>query len=222
MYQIFIGLFTEGSTDIRFLEPIIERTFLQIALKQSHLDIEITIQPITIDKKGKGFNEQVFEALKIGYNLYGISLLCVQTDADNRTLESTYKTKINRVIESLTVVDDILCKTIAPLVPIQETEAWMLSDKELLKIQIGTTKSDDELKINKHPESVANPKELIEEAIRIARSGLTKKRKHDLKIDELYTLIGQTLDISKLDSLYSFQDFKQNITNASKKKRIIR
>ena len=222
MYQIFIGLFTEGSTDIRFLEPIIERTFLQIALKQSHLDIEITIQPITIDKKGKGFNEQVFEALKIGYNLYGISLLCVQTDADNRTLESSYKTKINRVIESLTVVDDILCKTIVPLVPIQETEAWMLSDKELLKIQIGTTKSDDELKINKHPESVANPKELIEEAIRIARSGLTKKRKHDLKIDELYTLIGQTLDISKLDSLYSFQDFKQNITNASKKKRIIR
>jgi len=222
MYQVFIGLFTEGSTDIRFLEPIIERTFLQIALKQSHLDIEITIQPITIDKKGKGFNEQVFEALKIGYNLYGISLLCVQTNADNRTLENTYKTKINRVLESLTVADDILCKTIVPLVPIQETEAWMLSDKELLKIQIGTTKSDDELKINKHPESVANPKELIEEAIRIARSGLTKKRKHDLKIDELYTLIGQTLDISKLDSLYSFQDFKQNITNASKKKRIIR
>ena len=215
MYQIYVGLFTEGSTDIRFLEPIVEKSFLQIAELQSSVDIEITVQPIIIDKKGKNFIEQVFEALSIGYAQYGISILCVQADADDKKLDTTYKNKINKALQLLTN-NEIKCKNIVALVPIQETEAWMLADKELLKIQIGTLKSDEELGIHREPEKIANPKEVIENAIRIARFGLTKKRRHDLKIDELYALMGQSIKLSKLDSLSSYQNFKLNIIETYK------
>ena len=88
MYQIYIGLFTEGSTDIRFLEPIVEKSFLQIAELQSSVDIEITVQPIIIDKKGKKFIDQILEALTTGFDQYGISILCVQADADDKKLDT--------------------------------------------------------------------------------------------------------------------------------------
>ena len=221
MYQIYIGLFTEGSTDIRFLEPIVEKSFLQIAELQSSVDIEITVQPIIINKKGKNFVEQVQEALTIGYDKYGISILCVQADADDKKLDATYKNKINKTLDLLTN-SEIKCKNIVALIPIQETEAWMLADKELLKIQIGTNKIDAELGIHREPENIANPKETIENAIRIARVGLTKKRRHDLKIDELYALMGQSIKLSKLDSLSSFQDFKNNIIATFKQMGILK
>lgn len=39
--QIFIGLATEGTTDIRFLESIVHRTFEDIALNEGQVDIDI-------------------------------------------------------------------------------------------------------------------------------------------------------------------------------------
>ncbi len=221
MFQVFIGLFTEGNTDIRFLEPIVEKTFLKIAELQSSFEIEITVQPIIIDKKGKNFIEQVFEALSIGYAQYGISILCVQADADDKKLDTTYRNKINKVLDLLTN-SEIKCKNIVAIVPIQETESWMLADKELLKIQIGTIKPDAELGIHREPEKIANPKEVIESAIRIARIDLPKKRRHELRFDELYALMGQSIKLSKLDNLSSFQDFKQNIVSTYKQMGIIK
>ena len=49
MAQIFAGLFTEGQTDVRFLEPIIKKVLDQIAFECSgQIDIELTA--IKIDK----------------------------------------------------------------------------------------------------------------------------------------------------------------------------
>lgn len=221
MYHIYVGLFTEGSTDIRFLEPIVEKTFLQIAELQSCVDIEITVQPIIIDKKGKKFIDQVQEALTVGFDQYGISILCVQADADDKKLEPTYKNKINKALDLVSNIE-IKCKNIVAVVPIQETEAWMLADKELLKTQIGTNMSDAELGIHREPEKIANPKEVIESAIRIARIDLPKKCRHKLRIDELYAMMGQSIKLSKLDNLSSFQDFKQNIILTYKQMGIIK
>ena len=90
-------------------------------------------------------------------------------------------------------------------------EAWTLADKELLKKEIGTTKSDNDLGINRYPEGIGDPKQTIKEAIRIAREDLTKRRRKDLTINELYLPIGQKIEIEKLDILPSFIKFKDSI-----------
>ena len=90
----------------------------------------------------------------------------------------------------------------------------MLADKALLKQEIGTNKSDIELGINRHPETVSDPKEVISNAIRIAREELTQKRRRQLTITELYLPLGQSVDLSKLENLTSYQDFKKNIREA--------
>jgi hypothetical protein len=97
------------------------------------------------------------------------------------------------------------------------TEAWMLVDKELLKSEIGTELSNFDLGIHPKPESIANPKETITNAIRIVQSDLTRrKRKRGLDISELYQIIGQKLELSQLENLESYQKFKESLKNAFK------
>ena len=215
--QIFIGLMREGTTDQLFLKSIIERTFDNIKF-ECNADIDIFDIEEIKTSTGTTFIEKVLESCSKGFENFGMMILCVHADADNKKIEDTYR---NKIIPALTELDtkpsDMYCKIVVALVPIQETEAWMLADKELLKQEIGTDKSDNELQFNRHPELIANPKEVIENAIRIAREGYPKRRRKDLTISELYLPIGQALDLEKLEILCSYQDFKSNIKDAFRK-----
>lgn len=208
--QIFIGLISEGTTDNRFLESIVTRTFDDIGF-ECNGEVETEVKVISIDKTGKGFTDQVIEASKKGVTDYGIMVLCVHTDSDNVHDTIMFNNKINPAQEALNTKDENFCKILTPIVPIQMIEAWMLADKELLKSEIGTNKSDLELGINRKPESIANPKNVIEDAIRIARSEFTSRRRKDLKISELYLPIGQKMQLEYLDSLGSYKKFKESI-----------
>ena len=214
MYQLFVGLFTEGKTDNRFLKSIVEKTIYKIAANASQ-DIEVNVQIITIEEKGKGFTQQVLNASKNGLDWFGIHFLCVHKDADSPSDTNTFEYQIQPAQKALESRDyDEYCKILVPIVPIQEMEAWMLVDKELLKKQIGTNKSDKELGINKPPEQLANPKEVIKNAIVIARQGFTKRRRRQLTISQLYLPIGQEIDIEKLNKLSSYQKFSKSIIQA--------
>ena len=93
-------------------------------------------------------------------------------------------------------------------------ESWVLADKELLKSEIGTKKTDTELGIQRPPESIADPKQVIEDAIRIGRQDLPKKRRKDLVIADLYQIMGSSMPIEKLDALPSFVKFKEGVREA--------
>ena len=214
MAQIFAGLFAEGSTDITFLQNIVQKTLEAVAFDcPGQFDIETL--PLEIEKTGLTFTQQVLKAAKKGIEDYGIQIICVHTDADNISAQSIYQHKINPAktqLDNQNATD--YCKILVAIVPIQETEAWMLADKELLKQEIGTTKTDNELDINRNPEQIANPKEVIEKAIKVARAGLTLRQRNSLTIADLYLPIEQSIDLKKLENLPSYADFKHNVRNA--------
>jgi len=217
MAQIFAGLFTEGNTDIRFLQSIVQKTLEAVAFDCSG-QFDIELNPIKINKTGLCFIEQVLEASKKGQEDFGMMILCVQADADRKKLNETYQHKINPCqVELGKKNENEYCKILVAVVPIQETEAWMLADKELLKKEINTNETDIKLGIHRAPESIANPKEIIENAIRVTRKNLTKKRRRNLTISDLYLPIGQSMDLKKLESLPSYQDFKENVKKAFRK-----
>lgn len=209
--QIFIGLVSEGKTDNRFLQSIVKRTFDEIGF-ECNGEVETIIIPIKIDEPGLSFIEKIKKASIEGFYSYGIMILCIHADADSDTDENTLQYKIlpaeNELVNSK---ERELCRIITSIVPVQMIEAWMLADRELLKKEIGTNFNDNELGINRYPEQIADPKSVISEAIRIARQDLTKRRRHDLTISDLYLPIGQKVTIDKLDVLPSFQKFKESI-----------
>jgi hypothetical protein len=138
----------------------------------------------------------------------------VQSDAD-KSSKDTYKDRINPAKKALDKESEQThCKILVPIVPIHMIEAWMLADKALLKEEIGTDKSDNELEINRKPETISDPKKVIENAIRIAQN--VSKRRKSLSILELYEPLGTKIKVEKLAELSSYQDFKKNIEDAFK------
>jgi hypothetical protein len=214
MTQLFVGLMTEGSTDYRFLMPIIENTLLTIAIEEIEDEIEVQIFKVAYKKEG-GFKNYVFSASKNGFQEFGIMWLIVHTDADSLDSKNAYQHKINPSVQFILNHEDTdICKEIVPLVPVYETESWLLANKNLFKKWIGTKKSDLELGIERHPESISRPKEIIEEAIRIGRQDLPPKIRNKIGIEDIYSILGDHLTVDDLSRFISFQDFRNNIRTA--------
>jgi len=212
--QVFVGFTTEGSTDVRFLRKIIERSFEEIAY-ECQGDVEPVVWPLDVKKTDLSFSEYALKAAQQGVEEIGMMILCVHSDADDATNQNVLDNKIAPARELIKAQsDDTTCKILVPAIPVQMMESWMLADKDLLKNEIGTTKTDNELGINRSPESITDPKAVIEEAIRIARQEITRRRRKELRISDLYLPVGQKVSIDKLKELPSYRRFQEDIRQA--------
>lgn len=214
MIQLVIGLNTEGPTDVRFLTDVIKRTFDEIAF-ECPKDIEILdIQQIIVEKDD--FVPMIMEASKKGLEEFGISILCVHRDADNKEIQDVMSYSFNPLFKNLKDKDEsIYCKVIIPVIPVRMVEAWMLADTRLLKDFINASRMlDHELGIDRNPESYADPKAVIEEAIRKANAGKTKRKRDIIGIAKLYEQIGKNVQLECLRQLPSFCNFEEMIRSA--------
>jgi len=209
---LLTGLFTEGTTDIRFLESVVKTTLENLAIECSGY-IETELEIIKIEKSGLSFNQQVIKAAEKAKNDFEILILFIHTDSDNRDDSNVFITKIIPVKELINQQeDDNVCKKIVAIVPIQMTESWMLADKKLLKNEIGIEGSDLDLGLHRNPEEIANPKAVIENIIRISKENQVKrKRNKGLTISDLYQIIGQKIELSELEKLPSYMKFKNSL-----------
>jgi hypothetical protein len=145
----------------------------------------------------------------------GVMVLCIHADADDRSDNEVYTNKIQPAFQAVEDIDEDVCKNLVAVVPIYMTEAWMLADVNLLVDVIGTDKSINDLELNREPESVSDPKQIIKNAIRIAFEDQTRrKRGRSLSISELYLPIGQRIHLHKLERLSSYRKFKEGVRNA--------
>jgi hypothetical protein len=216
---ISVGLLVEGTTDVTFLQPIIQKTLDEIAFDCSgQIDTNIIILEREKKPEKINFAERILDVSKTGWEKYSLQILCVHSDADDRTSATVFQTKIIPARNALSVLSDEEakehCTCLVAIVPIQETEAWMLADKVLLKEEIGTKKSDSELDINRAPETIASPKEVIANAIRIACQDAPSRRRRDLTISDLYAPVGQRLELDKLRTLSAYQAFEEEMRDA--------
>lgn len=210
-----IAYTTEGTTDQRFLQNIIRKTFEELALSCQGL-IEI-YDPIYIrfDKK-HGFVKDVV-SLSVQAFKNGINIFCIHVDADSSSADEVLENKIIPATDAVNLLNDSeVCKNIIAIIPIHMSEAWMLADKNLLKEEIGTDKSDEDLGLTRHPESIADPKRIIENALNVAQIDLPRRRNR-LTISELYQPIGQKISINRLETLDSFKSFKLSVEEALRK-----
>ena len=211
MQQGFIGLIAEGTTDVRFLKNVIFRSIQELSW-QCYNQIEI-FDIREIPAKGDSFVDKMIDASKRAQQEYGISLLCIHTDSDARTVDEVMQYKFTPFLSALkNLTDEDYCKYIVPTVPIQMIESWMLADKPLLKRLINAKDmSDSDLGIEKAPESYSNPKNVIENAIRKSMVNQSKKKRDQLSIADLYEILGNKLSLETLRGIPSFVQFEENV-----------
>ncbi len=151
--QVIIGFVTEGTTDTRFLENIIQRSFEDVAFEcRGQMEI-LPVQHIKKGTKNKFIDVVKYCAQQA--RQIGVMILCVHVDADDRDDKIVFDRKINPVFQECSRLSgDDYCNKLIAIVPIQMTEAWMLSDTTLLKDEIGTDKSDLELGIHRNVEDL--------------------------------------------------------------------
>lgn len=211
---IKIGIFAEGPTDNRFLPSVVKRTFEEVAWTcRQQINI---LEPEVIDDLHfpHTFAEKVLAAARQAQQR-GVTVLCVHTDADDENDHQAFQFKIQPAFERIHQSTEEVCKLPVAIVPVQMTEAWMLADTELFKKELNTNKTDFELGIHRSPESIANPKAVIEEAIRIATQGTGRRqRRYQLHISDLYQPVGQQVSFDKLSELPSFQRFLEAVGGA--------
>lgn len=210
-----IGYTTEGTTDVRFLESIIERTFVEAAMDcKGVIDV---FTPEWIKTQAQTFNDSVLEAAEAA-ETQGLMVLCVHTDADDALDE---RARDERIDPSFKKVHDTqeqsICKNLIAMVPVQMTEAWLLADEEALLRAMMSTASLSTLGIENSPESYSDPKTKIKEAIRNAHKNRPKRHRQQLTIADLYGPVGQQCDLNKLRLLPSFRKFEEEVRTALQK-----
>lgn len=207
---IIIGLVAEGPTDIRFLKSVVTRTFHHIAYTECTYDLDIEVYPLDTSKVGLDFPEFAKQASRDGMSKYGIMTLAIHTDSDKDSYETRKQHKFVPAQQALDNLDEDCCKLLTPVIPVRMIESWMLADTELLKDEMGTNKNDHDLGIDRNPESIADPKSLIEQAIRIATEDKPKRRQR-LSIADLYSIIGDKIPLSALERLPSYKKFQDEV-----------
>lgn len=180
------------------MKSIAQRTFEQVSFE---CEKDIDMAEVEILSGAGEFVAKVLQASKQGWCDYGTDILCVHTDADNKTSAQTYQHKIDPAKEALSQQNDKYCKIMVAIILVQETEAWLLADIDLLKEEMLTKLSSQDLGFIRSPEGIANPKELIKKALENSNEKLSKKKR--VEMATLYLPIGQAIDLEKLDALPS-------------------
>jgi hypothetical protein len=223
-----LALYSEGSTDDRFLSLVIERTarlILQV-YQQNNWQI-LPVKPIERPKQGSR-PERILKAACIASEYQA---LIIHSDEDGNGLAATHKHRFqpgyDLVQHEVTLQRGSVCERLIPLFPIQEVEAWMLADYELLLEEIGTKKRAEDLNIPKKArlaESIAHPKERLKEAIKLAfkdhPSRLRRTSVEEIK-GSLYEPMGRNVSLDRLEQLDGYKYFKAELIDAFKAMSII-
>jgi hypothetical protein len=219
VYSIILSFLGEGTTDHRFLPNITERLIQECLLEQNK---EATIQWLPITKFGNNAVEIIVNAAR--QSNYCTALI-LHSDSDNRNPDFAYNTKIKPGIDAIHLIDEYICKNVIVVIPITETEAWMLVDKELLKEEMNTNLSNHKLRLDyplKNIERIADPKRRISDAIEVHHKNLNRKRrKNAVKISELYEPISRQVELTKLEVLNAYLKFKENVINSLKEANVL-
>ena len=204
MNSLTLTYCTEGPTDERFIGNIIYRTFTELAYEcRGEIDVH---EPVHIQRiSGLSFVDSTLRvALETGWS----NILCVHVDADASTHKPVYNRKIEPCLVEMSNNEDVV-KEIVPVIPVYMTEAWMLSDINLLIEEIGADPEVARLvlpsRVNQI-ERITDPKSTIVEAIRQAYSYKPKKWSIP-DISQLYLPLSQKISLDTLKRLSSYMRF---------------
>jgi hypothetical protein len=207
---IYVAFHGEGPTDERLFVNISERIIKEYLLENN---ISAQISWLVLKDKKPTSEQTLTYAAKASKDQ---DILIFHRDADNTDWKICYSQHFQDGLETIEQLSNhVACKKIITLIPVKETEAWMLCDKELFRDIIETDLSLASLGLTyqiKNIESIGDPKSLIENAINLHRQSLSRRRrKFAVNLSEIYERFSQEIQFEHLENLDSFNRFKESI-----------
>ncbi len=214
MNTIIFALYAEGRTDERFLPLIIQRTAIDILIRQGKKIVYVA-DPVVLIPESPEPSSRAERILRAAQQASGYHALIVHADADHPAADQAMKERIQPGFERvLTERDkDKVCRHLVPIIPIRMTEAWMLADIEALQEVIGTDIDAEGLGISKKSRNIeadTDPKQTIKDAIRNAEA-LRSSRRRRIKIGSLYEPLAGRIRLERLQLLSAYRQFADDL-----------
>ena len=213
MNKLYIAFCGEGTADERLFRNLTERLVQNIVLGHD-LTTELSWLPI---KKSPGSSEEAL--LRAASDAKEQHVLIFHRDADCGSRDECLQHHFDSGLKKIQEMDtDERIKHIVPAIPIQESEAWMLCDKTLLKDLLETNLNNEQLGLTyqiQRIEGIRDPKAIINRAIHNHKKELSpRKRKLAVKLSELYERFGTDIQLEKLLRLPSFATYQRDLRHA--------
>ncbi len=210
MNKLHIAFCGEGTTDVKLFRNLTEELVQRILL-ESNITAELSWTKI---KKPPGNSEEAL--LQAASKAKEQHVLIFHRDADCKSRDECLQNHFNSGLQKIREMNaSNRIKHIIPAIPIQESEAWMLCDKELLKDLLETDLSYQELELTyqvKRIESIRDPKAVIQRAINNHQQRLSpRKRKRAVELPDLYERFGTEVQIDKLMQIPSFATYERDL-----------
>lgn len=210
MLKLALALYAEGSTDDDFLPLIIQRT-AQVVLThyEQHKMQVLPIETIGLNEKQPTRAECILQAAILANRYHA---LIVHSDADHPSRDRALLERIQPGFDLIQQASSV-CKNVLPIIPIQTVEAWMLVDHEILRKELRTRLSTQELDLPEKAKSIeviARPKQRLEEIVLKANRQLRPRQR--LEVRSLYTPLGRKVRLERLNQLTAYQQFVQDLT----------
>jgi hypothetical protein len=205
-----LALHCEGPTDRRFLEPLLRRALLQLVARNSSVAVDIAEQFVDLAARSRDLKHV---ARQISDAAPAIDLVFLHADGGNEP-ERARRERIDPVVGEIHV-DRLL--QLVPVVPVRETEAWLLADPEAIRSTFGTTRSIGELGLPANAgevEHVADPKALLETAYQRTVGPRRRRRRATRGHEGFFALLGEQVALARLQDLPAFRRFEADLISA--------
>ncbi|MEO3745461.1 DUF4276 family protein [Plantactinospora sp. B5E13] len=191
MRYLTSALVSEGVTDDQFLPRLLGRALTELCLTEFDDVVEVAdVQPLR-RRKGPCSVEEVIELVELNANSFSVVFFHHDQGAAAERLQLEWLGPLQRLwgerVERLVAV-----------VPIRETEAWLLADGVALRTALGVRWSDAEMGLPAHPKDV----ERIDDPKRILNGVL---RRVSRSIDDHYGQLGELVSLDRLQLVPAYR-----------------
>jgi hypothetical protein len=206
MRNLTIALYAEGATDYRFLPILIQRAAEKILCENNSPEVSV-LEPLPIDRRvtGNSGAEKILQASKLSH---GVDILIVHFDSDSRTISQARAERFEPGHQLVLASGPEYGKTLLPIIPVKNIEAWLLSDYDAFVRVVGTRLSKEDLNIPVHQhqvESLPDPKQAYRDAVRIALTARNKRG--TINYGAYYEPLGREIDLNKILNVPAFRIF---------------
>ncbi len=211
MRYLGLALFAEGPTDHAFLRPLLGRLCAQICAEEAEAPVEVgEVWELHTPRRlhGEPREVRILEAAREALELW--NLLFIHSDG-NGDPDAARRERIAPAVAR--IVGELQDDARRPLavVPVHETEAWLLADGDALRAAFGTRKSDADLGLPARPrdvESLPDPKEALNASFLTARRG--RASPHE-KAAGQFALVGEQIRLDVLQRVPAFANLREDL-----------
>jgi|GEM_PF-369510 len=204
MRYLGLALYAEGPTDYYFLKPLLRRVCESLCACQGVVPLEIgDILELDdpVESRDERRAERIATTASASRDAWHILFLHADGSGNPDRVREEQVAPAMRCLEAELGVE---YGSVA-VIPVRETEAWLLADGDSLRRAFGINRSDQELGIPslaRDVEGIPDPKQVLEAACVMTASRRRGRRK---KASAFFELIGELVSIDTLRQIPAFK-----------------